>query len=101
MTSEGFTGWRKASHSAANGNCVEIGWRKASYSAPNGNCVEVGGWRKSSYSAPNGNCVEVAAGQLVVGVRDTKEHGRGPVVEFPAAAWLAFIETAKSGAFRR
>lgn len=82
MTSEDFTGWRKASHSDANANCVQVGWRKA------------------SYSGGNGNCVQVAAGERVVGVRDTKEHGHGPVLEFPAAAWLAFIAAAKSGAFR-
>ena len=82
MTSENFTGWRKAS-----------------YSAPNGDCVQVG-WRTSSYSGGNGTCVQVAMSQRIVGVRDTKEHGRGPVLEFPEGAWLSFISAAKSGAFR-
>ena len=80
MTSEDFTAWRKASYSAANADCVQIGWRT------------------SSYSDAHGNCVQVAAGECI-GVRDTKEHGRGPVLEFPAAAWLSFISAAKSGAF--
>jgi hypothetical protein len=82
MTSEDFTGWRKASHSDANANCVEVGWRTC------------------SYSAPKGDCVQVAAGERVVGVRDTKDGERGPVLEFPAATWLSFIATAKSAAFR-
>jgi hypothetical protein len=99
MTSEDFTGWRTASHSDGNGACVEVGWRTSSYSAPNGDCVQVG-WRTSSHSAANANCVQVGAGERVVGVRDTKEHGHGPVLEFPAVAWLAFIATAKSDAFR-
>jgi hypothetical protein len=98
MTSEDFTGWRKASHSDGNGACVEVGWRTSSYSGGNGNCVQVG-WRTSSHSGGNGDCVQVTAGQYVIGVRDTKERGRGPVLEFPAAAWLAFIATAKPEAF--
>jgi hypothetical protein len=99
MTSEDFTGWRTASHSDGNGACVEVGWRTSSYSGGNGNCVQVG-WRKASYSEANANCVQVAAGERVVGVRDTKERGRGPMLEFPAAAWLSFIAAAKSGTFR-
>ena len=81
MSNEDFTGWRTASYSDANANCVEVGWRT------------------SSYSEANANCVQVAAGECVVGVRDTKDHGHGPVLEFPAAAWQAFIRTAKSDPF--
>ena len=77
MTSNEFTGWRKATYSHANGDCVEVGWRK------------------STYSAGNAECVEVAARQQVVGVRDTKQHGIGQVVEFTAAAWRSFIASAK------
>lgn len=47
-------------------------------------------WRKASYSGGNGGCIEVAAGHSVIGVRDTKQHGQGPVLSFPATAWHAF-----------
>src|SRR5882724_10392833 len=95
-----FTGWRKASRSNASGNCVEVaaGWRKSSYSAANGECVEVavGDWRKSSRSAGSNDCVEVSGAERVIGVRDTKQHGEGQVLEFPAATWRAFLAAAKS-----
>lgn len=77
MTSDTFTGWRKATYSHANGDCVEVGWRKA------------------SHSAGNSGCVEVATVRHVVGVRDTRQAGYGLVLEFPATAWQAFIENAK------
>lgn len=52
-------------------------------------------WRKASYSAGNAECVEAAAGRQAVGVRDTTQRGRGPVLAFPVAAWRAFIDAAK------
>jgi hypothetical protein len=47
-------------------------------------------WRKSSYSGNEGNCVEVghATGRLVV--RDTKDQGRGPVLNVSPADWSQF-----------
>jgi Domain of unknown function (DUF397) len=57
------------------------------------------GWRKSSYSNSSGNCVEVAATDRVVGVRDSKQHGHGPVLDVTPAAWDAFIRAAKDGKF--
>jgi hypothetical protein len=99
-----YTDWRKSSYSGGNGNCVEVAytdWRKSSYSDANGNCVEVAfaDWYKSSYSSGNGNCVEVAGAVGLVGVRDSKQHGRGPVLEFTAAQWRTFIGAAKDGRF--
>jgi hypothetical protein len=57
------------------------------------------GWRKSSYSSGTGNCVEVATADGTVGVRDSKQHDRGPVLEFSHIAWKAFIRAAKNGNF--
>jgi Domain of unknown function (DUF397) len=56
-------------------------------------------WRKSSWSAMNGNCLEFAElhGGLV-GVRDTKDDGQGPVLVFDSAAWRSFIHGVKRGA---
>jgi hypothetical protein len=61
------------------------------------------GWRKSSYSGDGNSCVELAvtrpaargAAGPVVGVRDTKANGRGPVLEFGADAWRAFLDRIK------
>jgi len=53
-------------------------------------------WRKSSYSGNGGgNCVEVAGHGGMVLVRDTKDHGGGPVHRFSAAAWRRFAEQVK------
>jgi hypothetical protein len=57
------------------------------------------GWRKSSHSNNSGNCVEVATTDVTVGVRDSKQHGHGPVLEFNRAAWEAFIHATKAGNF--
>jgi hypothetical protein len=55
------------------------------------------GWRKSSFSASSGNCVEVAGMTGLVAVRDTKQHGRGPILEFAPAAWREFLADIRSG----
>jgi len=52
-------------------------------------------WRKSSYSDNGGNCVEVADDTHYVLVRDTKDHGRGPVLSFPAGTWRRFADRIK------
>jgi uncharacterized protein DUF397 len=87
--------WRKSSSSIGNGACLEVGaWRKSSRSAA-GNCVEAASWRKSQRSTHNGACAEVGAGAGVVGVRDTKNNGSGPVLEFSTGAWKDFISGLK------
>ncbi|MGH9211542.1 MAG: DUF397 domain-containing protein [Acidimicrobiales bacterium] len=59
-------------------------------------------WRKSSRSSGGDNCVEVAiAGDGSVGVRDSKQHGLGPVLEFTPTEWEAFLGGAKDGEFDR
>ncbi|MGH3166362.1 MAG: DUF397 domain-containing protein [Trebonia sp.] len=40
--------------------------------------------------------MEVAANGCVVGVRDTTQHGAGPVLEFSPATWRAFVTSAVS-----
>jgi hypothetical protein len=57
------------------------------------------GWRKSAHSNSSANCVEVATADQMVGIRDSKQHGRGPILEFTAAQWAAFIADLKSGEF--
>jgi hypothetical protein len=58
------------------------------------------GWRKSRHSNSSGACVEIAsAADGTTGVRDSKQHGRGPVLELTGAQWKAFRDAAKKGAF--
>jgi Domain of unknown function (DUF397) len=55
-------------------------------------------WRKSSYSGTQGgNCVEVAGHGGMILVRDTKDHGRGPVHRFTAAGWRVFVAGVRNG----
>lgn len=66
-------------------------------------------WRKSTRSSGGDNCVEVATAttgtagtsgaERVIGVRDSKQRGRGPVLEFTPAEWRAFVEGVKGGEF--
>ena len=48
-------------------------------------------WRKASTSS-SGGCVEVAMVADVIGVRDTKAAGSGPVLEFNRREWAAFLD---------
>jgi hypothetical protein len=55
-------------------------------------------WRKSSLSTTNG-CVEVAFVDDGVALRDSKHQGRGPVLEFTALEWQAFLAGVRLGEF--
>jgi hypothetical protein len=49
-------------------------------------------WRKSSYSSgQGGQCVEVGTVPGLVGIRDTTQQGRGPVLRVSAGAWKTLI----------
>jgi hypothetical protein len=93
--------WRKSSHSHNGGTaCIEVGaipWRKSSYSDNGGTaCIEVATfpWRKSSHSDNGGSaCVEAASAPGAVLVRDTTQHGAGPVLRLAAADWARFTTT--------
>jgi len=55
-------------------------------------------WRTSTYSGTQGgNCVQVAARDGMILVRDTKDHGHGPVHTFTAARWRAFLTAVRGG----
>jgi hypothetical protein len=73
---------------------VSPGWRKSSYSSNGGTaCVEVGAipWRKSSHSSNGGSaCVEAGHAPGALLVRDTTQHGAGPVLRLTPAAWARF-----------
>jgi Domain of unknown function (DUF397) len=57
-------------------------------------------WRKSTFSGANGGgCVEVAGRDEMIMVRDTKDHGRGPVHRYTANEWRAFIAGVRNGEF--
>jgi hypothetical protein len=56
------------------------------------------GWHKSTHSGNANSCVEVGrAADGSIGVRDTKQHGRGPVLEFPSREWQAFLDGLRRG----
>ncbi len=62
------------------------------------NDAQYSGWRKSSRSNDSANCVEVGAApsRHIIGVRDSKQHGCGPVLRFSAPAWRGFVTTIRS-----
>jgi hypothetical protein len=55
-------------------------------------------WRKSVIS-DSGGCVEVAYVNGVIGVRDTKAAGAGPILTFTEREWTAFLGGVAAGEF--
>lgn len=55
-------------------------------------------WRKANGSGDSG-CVEVAYHDGWIGVRDTKDHGAGPVLAFTEHEWQIFLAGADNGEF--
>ncbi|CNF75699.1 Domain of uncharacterised function (DUF397) [Mycobacterium tuberculosis] len=50
-------------------------------------------WRKSRHSEPNGGCIEAGrATDGTIGVRDTKLHGNGPILEFTRGEWRILLD---------
>src|SRR6202167_167221 len=60
-----------------------VGWRKSSHSGDGNSCVEA-----AILAQPEPLCTTRARG---VGVRDSQQDGRGPVLEFGRAASAEFI----------
>lgn len=56
-------------------------------------------WRKSSLSGDGDGCVEVAHRGDEILVRDTKQHGNGPVLAFTRREWEAFLGGVRLGEF--
>ncbi len=55
-------------------------------------------WFKASGSG-EGGCVEVAVTTSLIGVRDTKDKGTGPILSFDPSAWTSFVEGLHHGEF--
>ncbi|GAA2137535.1 DUF397 domain-containing protein [Actinomadura napierensis] len=54
-------------------------------------------WHKSSYSEANGACLEISRSVSgTIGVRDSKQHSAGPILDFTAREWTAFLKTIRS-----
>lgn len=57
-------------------------------------------WQKSSKSADGSGCVEVRLSEHgQVFVRDTKQAGRGAVLEFTPEEWAVFVASVRDGEF--
>jgi hypothetical protein len=62
--------------------------------------MEMNVWHKATASgAGNGQCVEVKQTATAVHVRDTKDHGDGPIHTYTHAEWAAFLDGARKGEF--
>ena len=64
----------------------------------NRDALEGAQFRKANGCADK-RCVEVAIAGDVIGLRDSKDRGRGPVLAFTPEEWAAFLGGAKAGEF--
>lgn len=55
-------------------------------------------WVKATAS-DQGNCVEMRRYDGAIEVRDTKDHGTGPVLRFTPTEWAAWLDGARTGEF--
>jgi hypothetical protein len=57
-------------------------------------------WIKARSSGTNGgSCVEVRRRDDMIEIRDTKDHGDGPVLRFTRAEWATFLAGARNREF--
>ena len=56
-------------------------------------------WVTASASSGDGNCGELRRHDGAVEVRDSKDHGGGPVLGFTGAEFAAWVDGAKNGEF--
>jgi Domain of unknown function (DUF397) len=54
-------------------------------------------WRKSTISG-DGGCVEVACVGSMIGLRDSKDGGSGPILVFSEREWSAFLARTRRNA---
>lgn len=64
----------------------------------NRDALEGAEFRKAGGCADK-SCVEIAMAGDVIGIRDSKDHGRGPVLAFTRDEWAAFLGGARKGEF--
>jgi hypothetical protein len=55
-------------------------------------------WRKSTFSTAQGSCVEAGSVPGRVLVRDTTQHGNGPVVRISPEGWRRFTASIRANA---
>jgi hypothetical protein len=56
------------------------------------------GWRKSSYSGNGGaHCVEAGHAGGAILVRDTTQHGHGPVLRLTPVGWRRLTAAIRTG----
>ena len=56
-------------------------------------------WVKAKLSSDGSSCVEQRRNGDVIEIRDTKDHGAGPILRFTPAEFAAWLDGAKSGEF--